>query len=68
MLLYRVLEAVVDSYFPILASLDDQIDELEDQILQRPTEAQLGQLFDMKRSLIAPEGGHARTGHVRHPA
>ncbi len=53
MLLYRVLEAVVDSYFPILASLDDQIDELEDQILQRPTEAQLGQLFDMKRSLIA---------------
>ena len=53
MLLYQVLDALVDSYFPVLASLDDQIDDLEDQILQRPTEAQLGQLFDLKRSLIA---------------
>ena len=38
---------------PVLARLDDQIDELEDEILQRPTEQQLGRLFDMKRSLIA---------------
>ena len=53
MLLYQVLDTLVDGYFPVLASLDDQIDELEDQILQRPTEAQLGQLFDLKRSLIA---------------
>ena len=53
MLLYRVVDALVDGYFPVLASLDDQIDELEDEILQRPTEQQLGQLFDLKRSLIA---------------
>jgi magnesium transporter len=53
MLLYQVLDALVDSYFPILASVDDQIDDLEDHILERPTEAQLGQLFDLKRSLIA---------------
>jgi magnesium transporter len=53
MLLYRVVDALVDGYFPVLASLDDQIDELEDEILQRPTEQQLGRLFDMKRSLIA---------------
>ena len=52
-LLYQVVDALVDGYFPVLASLDDQIDELEDEILQRPTEQQLGQLFDMKRSLIA---------------
>jgi magnesium transporter len=53
MLLYRVVDALVDGYFPVLAVFDDQIDELEDQILQRPTDQQLGQLFDMKRALIA---------------
>ena len=53
MLLYRVLDTLVDGFFPVLARLDDQIDELEDEILQRPTEQQLGRLFDLKRSLIA---------------
>jgi magnesium transporter len=53
MLLYRVIDTLVDGYFPVLANLDDQIDELEDEILVRPTEQQLGRLFDMKRSLIA---------------
>jgi magnesium transporter len=53
MLLYRVIDALVDAYFPVLAELDDRIDELADEILQRPTEQQLGELFDMKRSLIA---------------
>ena len=53
MLLYRVVDALIDGYFPVLADLDDRIDELEDEILQRPTDEQLGRLFDMKRSLIA---------------
>ncbi|HUC36404.1 MAG TPA: magnesium/cobalt transporter CorA [Acidimicrobiales bacterium] len=53
MLLYRVIDILVDGYFPVLATMDDQIDELEDEILQRPTEQQLGRLFDLKRSLIA---------------
>lgn len=53
MLLYEVVDALVDGYFPVLAKLDDQIDDLEDEILERPTEEQLGRLFDMKRSLIA---------------
>ncbi len=51
--LYRVLDTIIDGYFPVLSTLDDQIDQLEDEILQRPTERQLGQLFDLKRSLIA---------------
>ena len=52
MLLYQIADVLVDGYFPVLGRLDDQIDELEDAILQRPTDQQLGQLFDMKRSLI----------------
>ena len=52
MVLYRVVDMLVDGYFPLLAALDDQIDELEDEILQAPTDEQLGRLFDMKRNLI----------------
>ncbi len=53
MVLYRVLDMLIDGYFPVLAVLDDQIDDLEDEILKAPTDEQLGRLFDMKRSLIA---------------
>jgi magnesium transporter len=53
MLVYRVVDTLIDGYFPVLGDLDDRIDELEDAILQRPTDQQLGQLFDMKRWLIA---------------
>jgi magnesium transporter len=53
MLLYRVMDMLIDGYFPVLGHLDDEIDEIEDQILEQPTEQQLGKLFDMKRALIA---------------
>ena len=53
MVLYRVLDMLIDGYFPVLAVLDDEIDDLEDEILKAPTDEQLGRLFDMKRSLIA---------------
>src|SRR6185437_12679770 len=32
LLLYRIVDALVDSFFPILADFDDRIDELENQI------------------------------------
>lgn len=51
-LIYLVIDQLVDSYFPMLGEFDNQIDELEDSILARPTEVQLGKLFAMKRSLI----------------
>jgi magnesium transporter len=51
-IVYLVLSALVDSFFPVLSEFDDRIDTLEDQILKQPTEAQLGELFDMKRSLM----------------
>jgi len=51
-LLYMIVDSLVDSFFPVLSHFDDRIDELEDEILRQPTEAQLGVLFDMKRALI----------------
>jgi magnesium transporter len=51
-LIYLIIDQLVDSFFPMLNQFDNQIDELEDAILVKPTEAQLGTLFTMKRSLI----------------
>jgi magnesium transporter len=49
---YLMIDAMVESFFPVLSDFDDKIDALEDDILKEPTEAQLGVLFDMKRSLM----------------
>jgi magnesium transporter len=51
-IVYLVMSALVDSFFPFLSAFDDKIDALEDDILKTPTEAQLGELFDMKRTLM----------------
>jgi len=50
--LYRVLDALVDSMFPVLGALDDRIDELQDQIFAKPTEAALSALIGLKRQLV----------------
>lgn len=52
MLLYRVLDGLVDGYFPQLDGFDDAIDALQDDILRKPSDAQLGTLFELKRRLI----------------
>jgi magnesium transporter len=51
-IVYLILNALVDGFFPVLNDFDEKIDALEDDILKAPTEAQLGVLFDMKRSLM----------------
>ncbi len=51
--LYLVVDQLVDSFFPVLTRFDDRIDEIEDDILKLPTESQLGELFDMKRTLVS---------------
>jgi magnesium transporter len=52
-LLYLVVDALTDSFFPVLSHFDDRIDDLESAILTQPTEAQLGEIFAMKRQLMA---------------
>lgn len=53
MLLWRVADVLTDTFFPVMSRVDDEIDSLEDEILRRPTDEQLGRLFEMKRSLVA---------------
>jgi len=52
-LIYRVLDALTDSFFPVLSDMDDQIDDLESAVLENPTDAELERLFELKRQLIA---------------
>ncbi len=51
--IYLVIDELVDGFFPMLDAFDNQIDDLEDAVLVRPTEEQLGTMFTMKRSLIS---------------
>ena len=52
MLLYRLLTELTDDFFPVLSEFDDRIDQMQDAILAKPTDQQLGDLFTMKRWLI----------------
>jgi magnesium transporter len=51
-LLYRIVDSLVDSFFPVLADFDDRIDELENAIFLSADETQLQEIFSMKRLLV----------------
>jgi magnesium transporter len=51
-LLYRIIDGLVDSFFPILADFDDRIDELENQTFLHAGDEQLQEIFRMKRLLV----------------
>jgi magnesium transporter len=51
-LLYQLMDGLVDSFFPALADFDDRIDTLQDEILARPSEQQLQEVFAMRRRLV----------------
>jgi magnesium transporter len=49
---YRILDALTDTFFPVLAAIDDAIDDLEDAIVVKPDDEQLQRLFRLKRALV----------------
>ena len=51
-LLYVLVDLVVDSYFPLLDDIEDEIDSLEDRLLARAKTADMNRLLRLKRSLI----------------
>jgi magnesium transporter len=51
-LLYILLDALVDRYFPALDAFDDAIDTLEDTIIEDPTPEVLNMIFAMKRNAV----------------
>jgi len=49
---YRIVDSVVDSYLPVLDRFSEIIDDLEDQVLDRPAPETLSRIFETKRNLI----------------
>ncbi len=60
-LLYHLLDAIVDDYFPVLDLLADRVEIIEEQIFERFQPEALQKIFSLKRDLlmmrriIAPE-------------
>ena len=50
--IYRVLDALTDSFFPALEGIGDQIDQLEAEILGGPTDEHLERIFDLRRHMV----------------
>jgi len=51
-LLYTFVDLVVDSYFPILDEIEDEIDSLEERLLAQARSADMNRLLAFKRSLV----------------
>jgi magnesium transporter len=52
-LLYKIIDGIVMNYMPIIEKIDDEIDEVEDQVFDRPSSQTLSRLFTLKRVLLA---------------
>jgi magnesium transporter len=51
-LAYSLLDAIVDACFPILEVFGDRLEDLEDEILSRPTQQTLQQIHRVKREML----------------
>jgi magnesium transporter len=52
LLLWALIDAIVDGYFPVFDRLGDEIDEVEDAALARTVPATLQHIFRLKRELL----------------
>ena len=51
-LLYRIVDALVMTYMPLVEQIDAQVDQIEDQVFDRPRRETLEQIFALKRLLL----------------
>lgn len=51
--LWALVDAIVDGYFPVFDQLGDEIDDVQDAAVARPTPPTLERVFRLKRELIS---------------
>lgn len=51
-LFYSLIDAVVDNYFAILEKIDEHIEEIEEELITKPSQAILTEIYTLKRELI----------------
>jgi magnesium transporter len=54
--LWALVDSIVDGYFPVFDRMGDEIDDVQDAAVERPTRSTLERVFKLKRELI----------HIRH--
>lgn len=52
-LAYALLDTIIDGFFPVLESYGEKIEDLEDEVVARPTHQTLEQIYVLKRELLA---------------
>jgi magnesium transporter len=52
-LAYALIDAVVDSYFPIIDAAGERIDKIEDEMLRETAKHQVRELHELRRNAIA---------------
>jgi magnesium transporter len=52
-LLYKIADKLIAGYMPAVEKIDDAIDQIEDQVFDRPSPRTLERLFGLKRILLA---------------
>jgi len=51
-LLYALVDALVDEFFPVLEAYGERVEELEDEVVARPEPATLNEIHRIKRELL----------------
>lgn len=52
-LIYAIIDAVVDAYFPVLEDLGERIDTLEDEIVENSSKGSSSEIHKVKREVLA---------------
>jgi magnesium transporter len=52
-LIYKILDAISSTFFPVLERIDDDIDAIEDAVIANPDRDALQRIFSLKRDLVA---------------
>ncbi|MGK7933458.1 MAG: magnesium/cobalt transporter CorA [Microcystaceae cyanobacterium] len=52
-LLYLLLDALIDYYFPVLEDYGDRIENLEDKLVSHPHHNHLQEIYDVRRELLS---------------
>jgi magnesium transporter len=51
-LMYALLDAIIDNYFPFLERVGETVEALEDQVVEQPSRRTLGRVHNVKRDLL----------------
>jgi magnesium transporter len=52
-LAYTLIDAIIDGFFPVLEAYGERIEELEDEVIANPTRQTLGDIYQVRRELLA---------------